>query len=223
MIASATDNRTDSPPTPRSTILRQVAAVLLPIGAGTAQWLLRDSIGQLTYFLFYPAVFFAPMIGGLWAGIGATMLSSLTVWFVFLPPQFSFRIDHPALMAPLLLFTFMGIVFAVFHERLSRLKKAESLREGEKRFSIMFRDAPVALIGFRRDDHRIVAVSRLFERMSGYTRDEILGRTALELKLWTLESRKAGCSPRRRNLATTNSWRSAIDASPANFARLRFQ
>ena len=185
MIASATDNRTDSPPGPRrAIILRQVVAASLPIAAGAVQWQLWHIIGPLTFFLFYPTVFFAPMIGGLWAGIGATLLSSSIVWFVFLPLQVSFRADQLGPVLSLALFTFMGIVFAVFHERLSRLKQRESLRAGEKRFTIMFRDAPVALIGFRLDDHRIVAVSRTFERMSGYTREEIVGRTALELKLW---------------------------------------
>jgi len=165
---------------------------LLPIAAAAVQWQLWPVIGPLTYFLFYPTVFFAPMIGGLWAGIGATLLSSVIVWFVFLPLQAAFRTSLLGPVLSLALFTSMGIVFAVFHDRLSRLKRRESLREGEKQFSIMFRDAPVALVGFRVEDQRIIEASRAFERMTGYAHDEILGRTALELNLLVVADADGG-------------------------------
>lgn len=148
------------------------------------QWIFWDALKPYAYILLYPTIFFAPMIGGLWAGIAATMMSTLIVWFVFLPPYLSFRLAESGPIQSLVLFAVMGIVFSIFHERMSRLKRRQIMREGEQRFSIMFRDAPVALIGFQRHDGRIIEVSEAFERMVGYARNEIVGRTNAELDLW---------------------------------------
>lgn len=174
----------DSPRTPRPGILRPMLAALLPIAAGAVQWVFWDTLKPFAYLLLYPTIFFAPMIGGLWAGIAATMMSTLIAWFVFLPPYLSFRMEQSGSIQSLALFAFMGLVFCIFHERMSRLKRKQMVREGEQRFSIMFRDAPVALIGLQRNDGRIIEVSEAFERMFGYARNEIVGRTAAELNLW---------------------------------------
>lgn len=69
--------------------LRVAAAWLLPFIMCLVQWLLWPSITPARWFLFYPAIFLAPWIGGLAGGLGATAISTLLVWYFFLPPSLS--------------------------------------------------------------------------------------------------------------------------------------
>ena len=71
-------------------------AILLPFVTSVIQWEIWDFIQPLFFLLFYPTAFFAPLIGGLWAGIGATAISAVLAWYIFVPPMFSFSIEHPS-------------------------------------------------------------------------------------------------------------------------------
>jgi len=46
--------------------------------------------GVLYFALFYPAVLLATLVGGYRAGLVATVLSLVVVWYCFLPPEFEF-------------------------------------------------------------------------------------------------------------------------------------
>jgi len=67
-------------------------AVLLPVLVFFLQWQLWYAIQPYAWFLFYPTVFFSVLIGRLRGGILATVISTLLVWFVFIPTEFSFAI-----------------------------------------------------------------------------------------------------------------------------------
>ncbi len=60
----------------------------------------------------------------------------------------------------------------------------EALRASERKFSVAFEQSPLALAITSLDDGRLVEINEGFVRLSGYTRDEVLGRTPEELKLW---------------------------------------
>ncbi|HYO15096.1 MAG TPA: response regulator [Thermoanaerobaculia bacterium] len=72
------------------------------------------------------------------------------------------------------------------HLRLQRERRAAqaALRESEAKFSIAFGQSPLALTITSVDDGRLVEVNEGFVRLSGYTREEALGRTPEELGLW---------------------------------------
>lgn len=68
---------------------------------------------------------------------------------------------------------------------ISERSRAEAaLRESEQRFSKAFKGnpQPMALTVF--DDGRFLDVNDSFLNMSGFTRNEVIGQTALELQLW---------------------------------------
>ena len=73
----------------RNPNVRIAMAWLLPFAVCLLQWTFWRHISPFSWFLFYPVAFFAPFIGGLRGGIGATLISALLVWYFFLPPQFS--------------------------------------------------------------------------------------------------------------------------------------
>ena len=75
---------------------------------------------------------------------------------------------------------------------ITELKRTEqALRESERRFSTVFDSSPVAIGIGRQFDGPIVAVNDAFVRLFGYAREEILGRTALELGLWANPEERA--------------------------------
>jgi PAS domain S-box-containing protein len=55
----------------------------------------------------------------------------------------------------------------------------------EEKFSKSFQSSPYAIILTRISDGRIIEVNSGFERITGYSSAEVLGRSTLEIELWT--------------------------------------
>ena len=60
----------------------------------------------------------------------------------------------------------------------------EALRQSEEKFARAFRSSPCAITLTKLSDGRHIEVNDSFCQFTGYTREEIIGRTALELNLW---------------------------------------
>jgi two-component system cell cycle sensor histidine kinase/response regulator CckA len=63
-------------------------------------------------------------------------------------------------------------------------KNQESLRHSEERFATAFRSSPLAITISTEKEGRYVDANDAFVRMMGYQREEIIGRTAHELRIW---------------------------------------
>ena len=111
-----------------------VWAVMLPFIACVLQLILWDTIKPYVWFLFFPTAFFSSWIGGLAGGLVSTIISALLVWYVFIPPRFSFVLDNPAALFSILIFILMGCLFAFFFDRLQKAmrKTDESLKVAEE-------------------------------------------------------------------------------------------
>jgi len=110
-------------------------AVVLPFVACGMQWLLWEAwIKPYVWFMFFPAAFFSAWLGGLRGGLPATVIGALLVWYVFIPPQFSFELKDAAGGASIALFVVMGGLFAYVFERLTQAKGKtdEALRATEE-------------------------------------------------------------------------------------------
>jgi PAS domain S-box-containing protein len=57
-------------------------------------------------------------------------------------------------------------------------------RKTEEKFSKAFRQSPLAFAITTTKDHRYVEVNDTFERHSGWRRDEVIGRTPLDIGIW---------------------------------------
>lgn len=65
-------------------------------------------------------------------------------------------------------------------------KKAEmALRQSEERFAKSFRLSPVPAMIWKLDEFTLTDVNEAFMRISGYAEEELLGRRANELELWS--------------------------------------
>ena len=61
----------------------------------------------------------------------------------------------------------------------------EELRRSQERFAVIFRASPVAIIIRSLVDGRFRDVNDSFLEMTGYTREEVVGRTPSEVGLWS--------------------------------------
>jgi PAS domain S-box-containing protein len=77
---------------------------------------------------------------------------------------------------PCMLFTFADLE--------DRHKAEVALQQSEERFAKSFRLSPVPSVVATADDHRFVDANDAFVKAMGYATEEVIGRTADDLKLW---------------------------------------
>jgi len=65
-----------------------------------------------------------------------------------------------------------------------RRRAEQALAQSQERFSKAFRQSPMLLTLSNANDHRYIEVNETFERITGWRRGEVIGRTALDLGLW---------------------------------------
>jgi PAS domain S-box-containing protein len=65
-----------------------------------------------------------------------------------------------------------------------RRQMEEALRKSEEKFSKAFLDSPMALMLTSLRDHRYMEVNEAFVNATGYERDEVIGKTPLDLDIW---------------------------------------
>ena len=97
---------------------RFLLALGLPVAAFLLQRLCWDVIHPYVWFLFFPAVFFSPWLGGRRAGQLATVLSAALVWWCFMTPLHRFTGHSVPNGLATSGFLLMGFLFSEFHERL---------------------------------------------------------------------------------------------------------
>jgi PAS domain S-box-containing protein len=72
------------------------------------------------------------------------------------------------------------------------LTSNQALRQSEERFAKMFQRTPVGMWITRLGDGRIIDINDSFLQLLGYSRDEVLGKTALELDIWEQSDNREG-------------------------------
>jgi PAS domain S-box-containing protein len=60
----------------------------------------------------------------------------------------------------------------------------EALKKSEEKFSKIFQQSPMAMTVTSTKDHRYIEVNETFERLTGWRRDELIGRTPFDIELW---------------------------------------
>jgi PAS domain S-box-containing protein len=65
-----------------------------------------------------------------------------------------------------------------------RKRAGEALKKSEEKFAKAFRDSPLALTLTSAKDHRYLDVNQTFELLTGWRRDEVIGRTPFDIRVW---------------------------------------
>lgn len=76
------------------------------------------------------------------------------------------------------------VIRGMAHDVTERFRAQEALRLSEQKFETAFRASPHAMTISSLRDGRFLDVNASFERQSGFNRDEIIGKTVLEIGLW---------------------------------------
>jgi PAS domain S-box-containing protein len=82
----------------------------------------------------------------------------------------------------------MGIAFLLDVTEIK--KKEEALRVSEEQFSTIFNNSPFAVALTKMPEGRIVNINDTFLHLFGYTREEVIGKTSLDLHITDQDSRE---------------------------------
>src|SRR5690242_7849493 len=88
-------------------------------------------------------------------------------------------------MAVRIFLTFLAVTLLVLAAAVRDLTDSERrLRKSESRFATAFHSSPDAMIISRKSDARILEVNERWEEIFGYRKEEVLGRTLTELRVF---------------------------------------
>jgi PAS domain S-box-containing protein len=82
-------------------------------------------------------------------------------------------------------------VIASIMDITERKRLEAAVRASEEKFSKVFRESPVIIVITKTKTNEIIEVNEAFENITGYTRDEVLGKSALDLAAWADLRRRA--------------------------------
>jgi PAS domain S-box-containing protein len=152
-----------------------LAAYGLAIAMVALAVLMRGLVGAYAdvqvFATFYPAIIIATLIGGLWPGILATVLSAVAAWYLVIPHFFT----QPGKRAVVefALFAVISAVDVAITVVLSRL--VERLILQQRNIRILLEAAPNGFVLV--DEHgTIKLVNASAEKLFGYGREELVGK-----------------------------------------------
>lgn len=82
------------------------------------------------------------------------------------------------------------IVRGLAHDITEQKRTESALRRSQEKFAKAFRSSPIEIVITTLEEGRFVEVNESFERNLGYQREEVIGRTTLELGLWVKPSER---------------------------------
>lgn len=159
-------------------LLRALFALVPPLVALAAQLSAWSLTRHVWFLFFYPAVFLSSWIGGLRVGLFATAVSAASVLWFIIPPEHTL-IKPPGFYFPIGVFVTMGVLFAVFHDRLRRSNERLKKAVNERRVFAALIENSSDFIGIAGADGRPIYVNPAGRRMVGLAPDHPVESTRL--------------------------------------------
>ncbi|HTR80945.1 MAG TPA: PAS domain-containing protein [Bacteroidota bacterium] len=159
----------------RSQAFRLAVSLSIPLIAAAIQWTFWSTFQPHTWILFYPAVFFASWIGGLTAGLAATLLSAMLANWFFVLPLYSFRVHDIESVYSICVFVIMGVLFSVVQERLKRTAKQTNEERFRHTLDMMIEGCQI--IDF---EWRYVYVNEAAAQQGKSSPSALIGKTMME-------------------------------------------
>jgi PAS domain S-box-containing protein len=77
-----------------------------------------------------------------------------------------------------------GEIVTIYNDVTARKKAEDALQESEARFANIFNASPVAIAITRLKDNRLIDVNNAWQKVTGYSQEEVIDRTPFELNTW---------------------------------------
>lgn len=162
----------------RSPLLAYGAAIFIVAVATASRVYVADQLGdRMPFFTFYPAVVFAAVLSGSWAGAFAASLSAFCTWYFFIPPFFSWGVK-PAAATQLALFFPMALLIVLMVGILDRLLQQLVLQH--RNIQLLLQASPNGYVLVDKNG-MIKLVNETAEKLFGYKRDEVIGKDVASL------------------------------------------
>ncbi len=166
------------------------------LGAAAAAWLRFELMrhwgpGISPYITFYPVVIMAALLGGMWAGVLATLLAAGTVLYFFLEPTGNLWIERRADVAGLIFFTMVNLMMSAV---------GGALRAGRQRLAYQARELEEAVEGLNRDAAQRERAEETL-RQSRQLLNQAIQAAGLGTWDWNLATDEVRWSPRCFELA----------------------
>ncbi len=147
-----------------------VAAVAL---ATLVRWVVGGQVVEgLPFITYYPAIIIATLAGGFWPGILATVLSSATALYLFLPPLFSPDLNQREAVS-LLLFIFIASINVAIVALLDAA--VERIMAQVQNVRVLIESAPNGIVVV--DEEGVIKlVNSSTEKQFGYNRLDLVGK-----------------------------------------------
>ncbi len=84
------------------------------------------------------------------------------------------------------------LAFAIIHDISEKKQMEKELIESESRFYLAFQSSPIATAISSLSEGKFVDVNPAFEKISGYSKQEIIGKTSIQLNLWANPEERKG-------------------------------
>lgn len=158
----------------RNPLAAYSVALALVVLAIFIRWVVGEAVGaHIPFITFYPAIIVAALVGGLWPGVLATVLSTVAAWYLFIPPFHSFTLDRNELIQ-LLLFVFICSINVGIAAMLNAIVERLMIQQRNIRLLLDTAQNAIVLV----DDHgTIKMVNAATEKLFGYKRTELTGKS----------------------------------------------
>jgi PAS domain S-box-containing protein len=153
-------------------------AVAVFLAAALTRYVANDLLGELVPFItFFPAVLIVTYYSGVGPGILTTVLSAITAWYAFLPPQHSFALHAPAIIALVFFLVVSGtmiLIIQALHRALDELEK--STASVDKQFGVFVNGVTDYAIYMLNPKGFITTWNTGAARIKGYQPAEAIGK-----------------------------------------------
>src|SRR5260221_174852 len=154
-------------------VLAYAIAIVLVFIAVLSREVVAAAVGpQVPFITFYPAIILAALLGGLWPGVVATLLSTVAAWYAFVPSVGSFALNGRE-AAQLALYLFISAVNVAIAVILNSVVERLVIQQRNIRLLLDSASNGFLLVD---GEGRIRMANAAMEKLFGYKPEELAGR-----------------------------------------------